>query len=213
MKASFVTLVAVALLGGTSCVLAASSVDLTVKGSVTPSACVPNLTQGGTVDYGKIPARDLSVDTPTEFAPVTLQLSIDCEAPTLFALNAKDNRFGSSLFPSLTWYYGLGYVNGTQKLGSYSLDLLNPVSDSAVFPIHSFDQGQSWSKFAGGMMRHTYWNSFSDTPGTGGPYFPKALRTVTADLQIITFVAPAKDLPLREEVPLDGSASLDLLYL
>lgn len=212
MNASFATLVAVALLGGTSCVLAASSVDLTVKGSITPSACVPNLTQGGTVDYGKIPAKDLSVDTPTEFAPVTLQLSIDCEAPTLFALNAKDNRFGSSLFPSLTWYYGLGYVNGTQKLGSYSLDLLNPVADSAVFPIHSFDQGQNWWKFAGGMMRHTYWNSFSDTPGVG-PFLPKALRAVTADLQIITFVAPSKDLPIAQEVPLDGSASLDLLYL
>jgi hypothetical protein len=213
MKASLTTLVAIALLGGTSCVLAASSVDLTVNGSITPSACVPTLSQDGTVDYGKIAAKELLVNTSTKLAPATLQLSVNCEAATLFALNGKDNRLGSAHYSALTSYYGLGLINGNEKLGSYSIDLLNPVSEVVVYPLFSFDKGQSWLMNASGSyMGHPYWNAFSDTRGVG-PHFPTALRNVTVDLTITAHIAPARTLTLTEEVPLDGSASLDLLYL
>ncbi|WP_419794639.1 DUF1120 domain-containing protein [Pseudomonas palleroniana] len=212
MKASFAALAGSVLLVTCPWALAASSVDLTVKGSITPSACVPTLSQDGTVDYGKIASKDLLVDNSTKLTPVTLQLNVSCEAATLFALNGKDNRLGSAHF-FLDHNYGLGLINGNEKLGSYSIDLLNPVSEVAVYPLFSSDQGQSWlMNSSGSYMGHRYWNAFSDTLGSG-PHFPTALRSVTVDLSITTHIAPTRTLTLNEEVPLDGSASLDVLYL
>ena len=44
------------LLALSNAVCAASSVDLTVKGLITPSACAPSLSSGGLVDHGKVAA-------------------------------------------------------------------------------------------------------------------------------------------------------------
>ena len=75
--------------------VAASSVDLTVKGLITPSACTPALSNSGSVDYGKISAKDLKLDNPTFLVMQALQLTVTCDAATLMALDANDNRAGS----------------------------------------------------------------------------------------------------------------------
>nr|WP_314567667.1 DUF1120 domain-containing protein [uncultured Pseudomonas sp.] len=186
---------------------AASSVDLSVQGAITPSACEPSLSQGGRVDFGKISVKDLAFDRPTGLPRVTLQLSVNCAAPTLFALNARDDRLGSSYY-SHPDYYGLGLVNGNQKLGSYGIGVFNPVADSTVYPLFSFDQGQTWVlNPSGSYMGHDYLNAFGDT------LTPKALQHVTVDLRITAEIAPARELTLNHEVPLDGSATLDVRYL
>jgi hypothetical protein len=207
MKASLVALVGAVLIANCTWTLAASSVDLAVKGSITPSACDATLSQDGTVDYGKIAAKDLSVDRVTFLPRVTLQLRVECEAQTLFALNTRDNRLGSAS-TALGHYYGLGLINGDQKLGKYQIDLLNPVADTTVYPLFSFDYGTTWIvNSSGSYMGHDYWNAFGDTP------VPKALRGVNVDLRIATSIVATRDLTLTEEVPLDGSATLDLVYL
>ena len=86
------TLTAATLLLGSAHVLAASSVDLTVKGLITPSACTPTLSNGGAVDYGKISAKDLKVDQQTFLDSQTVQFTVTCDAATLMAMEAKDNR-------------------------------------------------------------------------------------------------------------------------
>jgi type 1 fimbria pilin len=53
------------LLASAGNAIAASSVDLTVKGSITPSACTPLLSSGGVADFGKISVKDLRPDNPT----------------------------------------------------------------------------------------------------------------------------------------------------
>ena len=50
-------LISLALLSGTA--HAASTVELTVKGLITPMACTPLLSGGGLVDFGKISRNDL----------------------------------------------------------------------------------------------------------------------------------------------------------
>ncbi|NVZ22930.1 DUF1120 domain-containing protein [Pseudomonas costantinii] len=207
MKVPFVVCSAAWLLACTSAAQAASSVDLSVTGVITPSACAPSLSEGGRVDFGKISAKDLALYRTTELPPVTLKLSVNCEARTLFALNGRDNRQGSAhYFQPL--YYGLGLVNGNQKLGSYEIGVFNPVSDVPVVPLLSFDHGQTWLMNSfGSYMGHDYWNAFGDS------LTPKALQNVTVDLRISTSIAPARNLTLTDEVPLDGSATLDVVYL
>ncbi|TFY90180.1 DUF1120 domain-containing protein [Pseudomonas nabeulensis] len=208
MNVPFIACATACLIVCTSSVQAASSIDLSVTGTITPSACTPSLSGSGRVDYGKIPAKDLSVDRPTELPEATLKLSVNCDAETLFALHGRDNRRGSSIYSSLSEYYGLGLINGDQKLGAYRIGVYNPVADTAVYPLFSFDYGKTWLvNSSGSFMGHEYWNAFGLTPT------PIALKNVTVDLRIATDIAPAKTLTLTEEVPLDGSTTLDVVYL
>lgn len=208
MNASLIALAsAFVLIANGPLALAASSTNLTVAGSITPSACVPTMSQDGIVEYGKIPAKDLHVDKSTFLPPVTLQLKVACAAQTLFALNTRDNRLGTAHI-SQRYYYGLGLINGDQKLGKYEIGVFNPVADTLVYPLFSADYGTTWiMNSSGSYMGHDYWNAFGDT------LTPKALSSVTVDLRIATSIAPARDLTLTGEVPLDGSATLDVVYL
>lgn len=54
MSKSLNTLIASLLLAGTGHAFAASSVDLSVKGLITPSACTPALSDGGVHEIGKL---------------------------------------------------------------------------------------------------------------------------------------------------------------
>ena len=208
MKAFSVACATAWFIACTSGVQAASSVDLSVTGAITPGACLPDLSEDGIVDFGKIPAKDLNVNLSTELPMVTLKLSVNCEGKTLFALNGRDNRRGSAHF-SLSSNYGLGLINGDQKLGSYGIGVFNPVADTPVYPLFSSDHGKTWLvNSSGSYMGHDYWNGFGLEMDT-----PIALQNVTVDLRIRTYIAPARTLTLTEEVPLDGSATLDVVYL
>ena len=74
---------------------AASAVDLTVTGRVTPDACHIELTNDGTVDHGKIPAHSLNADEFTVLPIQTLDLRVQCARPMLFALVGIDERADS----------------------------------------------------------------------------------------------------------------------
>ena len=93
--------------------LAASSVDLTVKGLITPSACEPTLPNGGNVDIGKISAKDLKADDHTNLGEHTLQLTVTCDDETLMAIEPHDNRAGSSS-DNIPSCFGLGLIYGNE---------------------------------------------------------------------------------------------------
>lgn len=82
MNIAFKSLATTALLIASAHTFAASSVDLTVKGLITPSACTPALSGGGTVDYGKISAKDLKADQQTFLPTQIVQFSVTCDAAT-----------------------------------------------------------------------------------------------------------------------------------
>lgn len=213
MKASFTALAGVALIASCMLVQAASSVDLTVKGSITPSACVPSITQDGIVDFGKLAAKDLNLNSTTPLPIADLGLSLICEAPTLFALHGKDNRVGTSYYDH-SHLYGLGIANDdpNQKLGNYRIDVLNPVADTEVIPLFSTDRGQYWlANPFGTYFQHTAWVAFGEH--NNGVNAPKPVGNVTVDLRIRASIAPLRTLTVTEEVPLDGSVTVDVVYL
>lgn len=76
MKNSISLLAAAIVLSGASTAFGASSVDLTVKGLITPSACTPSLSNGGMADYRKISAQDLpNANTPTRCQRLFLEVN------------------------------------------------------------------------------------------------------------------------------------------
>lgn len=187
---------------------ALSTVELEVNGQITPSACSVSLSDNGLVDHGKILATTLN---PSEFTVLPNQqmgLSISCQGLVLFALVGIDNKRESSLAPD--YFYGLGinpHAPG-ERLGSVSLSLRGPVGDfQPMQTLTSSDQGVTWTPepyaYPGLLMGFA---RLGDT-------LPAPIRQLVAALRVDTSISPANTLTLKEEVPLDGSITLDLRYL
>lgn len=201
------TLFATLLLTGAGTALAASSVDLTVRGLITPSACEPTLSGGGNVELGKISAKDLKADENTRLADQALQLTVTCDAATLMAIEPKDNRAGSASDIG-EFAFGLGLVNGSEKLGFFAMMVESAVADGAdVGPIASRDGGLTWTRLISLI------NNGITSVANSTTVAPIPVQSLVADLTIMPFIAPASGLTLTEEVPIDGSATLTVKYL
>lgn len=203
LNALFATL----LLTGAGTALAASSVDLTVRGLITPSACEPTLSGGGNVELGKISAKDLKADENTRLADQVLQLTVTCDAATLMAIEPKDNRAGSASDIGES-AFGLGLVNGSEKLGFFAMMVESAVADGAdVGPIASRDGGLTWTRLI--FLINNGITSVANSTTVA----PVPVQSLVADLTIMPFIAPTSGLTLTEEVPIDGSATLTVKYL
>lgn len=188
-------------------VLAASSTDFAVTGTITPNACEPMLSGGGVVDYGKMPAKELNTDSPTSLQPQTMQMEVLCEAPTFIALSTIDNRTGTSAIND--YWHGLGLTDSGEKLGATAFGLLNPVADGVtVKTINSTDGGVTW-------LPSIYLGHYTQTSvaTNGGANTPIAIRQFSADLRVYTMVDGTDRLTVLDEVPLDGHATVQLKYL
>lgn len=187
---------------------AASFVDLTVTGRVTPDACHVTLSDDGTVDHGKIPSHTLNPSEFTVLPTRLLELSVQCSRPMLFALVGLDNRAESSLDPVA--FYGLGrnLHAPAERLGSVALSYRNPMGDAQVMQaLASSDNGETWSPQATANPRA--YVGFAP-PGDRQPDFIGQLST---QLRIDTSINFGQYLTLNQEVPLDGAIVLDLRYL
>ncbi|NMZ93016.1 DUF1120 domain-containing protein [Pseudomonas panacis] len=185
---------------------AASTVDLTVKGLIVPSACTPNLSGGGVIDHGKISAKDLRPDNPTHIGKNVMTIAVVCDGATSFALNAIDNRADSAIMASL---FGLGFINGTQKLGWFDLMLQNAVADGVqVDTIASGDGGNTWYK-------EKFWDPglYMSVATTDDTTQPVPVKELVMEMEVSTSIARTDSLDLSNEVTLDGSATLEVKYL
>ncbi|MGY2259737.1 DUF1120 domain-containing protein [Pseudomonas sp. SDO55104_S430] len=194
------------LLAFTPVVLAASSADLSVTGSITPSACAPTLSGGGIIDHGKLTSKNLAQTLPTRLPPGEMQLQVVCEGPTLFTLTTLDNRSGTSAVnPN---YHGLGTVNEDQNLGSVGLGVFEPRADNnPVITIMSRDNGANWAPSS--YLGHSGLTAFANA---ADPRTPIPLQTLSASLRANTIIAPAKDLTLLDELAIDGHVTLQITY-
>lgn len=208
MSKSLNTLMTALMLAGAGNSFAASSVDLAVKGLITPSACVPQIANGGTFDIGKLSAKDLSFESPSRLEKHTTRFNVTCESATLIALKTQDNRVGSAYQDQEYGSLGLGLINGNQKLGFFYVYLDSPLADGVPARIiESFDGGPTWEE--GGALRPTSIASVADSVALA----PIPVQSLITDMLIAPFIAPTKTLTLTEEVPIDGSATVTVIYL
>lgn len=186
--------------------VAASSTELTVKGTLLPNACTPSLSGNGRVDYGKISARDLNQETATPLEDRTLTLSVKCDAGARFALLGIDNRVGSSTLSSM---FGLGKINGTQNIGKYLLVMTSAIADGVpVQPVKSKDGDTGWHG-------HLFWmpGDFASVAAPADLSVPISVQDLAMELALNTSIERADRLDLTNEVKIDGSATLELKYL
>lgn len=236
-KTLLATALATITLISASSAFAADTVDLKIGGSITQSACTPTLSDGGNIDYGDIKADTLKTDGYTVLPVKTLDFSITCIAPTKVGLSATNNRIGSlagstekgngagakpvslSVKSSV---FGLGMA-GTKKIGGYGIDTANGKYDGKVaIALHT-------SGVSG-------WYSYSSEPSGGYlldgdlgdvklvvtwgfilpqqyMYSPASFKTMSSTLKVQAYINKASELDITHPIKLDGSTTLELVYL
>lgn len=218
----FETLLAGLLMSASLSAFAAGSADLSVKGSIKPTACNVSLDGGAVIDFGVIPARSLSENAFTRVGTKRVTLTVTCDANTKLALAAADGRAGTQVSGMGAFLYanqndaatyGVGTA-GTKKVGGYILYReTNPTVDTvAGSGIISNDQGLTWSSGngAGNAITPTRWHGFAATGAT----VPGAFKTIVQPYNVMLGLNRKSDLPaLTNDVPIDGLATFTIKYL
>ncbi|MCE5982370.1 MULTISPECIES: DUF1120 domain-containing protein [Pseudomonas] len=191
----------------------AATTDLTVTGIITPAACTPTLSNGGLVEYGSLALTDLE-DTPSQYnlPAKSLNFAIECSAPTTFALIANDNRRDSS--PASPWLFGLG-KHQDQSIGQYGMTWQyesTVVDGTQGLNLLSEDGGNSWNEIGDGVLQDAgrVPNALTGfSIGTNLGPTPATSVNVTMDVR----GSINKGLTLNGAMELDGSATIEVIYL
>ncbi|HEF4757829.1 TPA: DUF1120 domain-containing protein [Pseudomonas putida] len=184
----------------------ASSVDLTVTGTITPAACTPSFSNGGMVDLGKIAAKDLNQTSYTTLEKTPMSLSVACDAPALFAVHAVDNRPGTSFNNQ---GFGMGLTDANEKIGAFTPKIGVVEADGIqARAIDSQDNGSTWA--------YNTWifpDRLTSVAEAGGAVTPKETQNLVINFDLWAWIARADGLTLTNEVSIDGSATFEMKYL
>lgn len=195
---------------------AASTVDLAVTGLITPMACTPLLSGGGLVDFGKISRNDLNVTNGTRLPHKYLTLTVNCNAAGRFALRMRDNRDGTAHVNSEI-FYGLGLDTSGNKIGVYSVsfDPKQTVVDdlAVVYGTESTTGGLAWRTANLNPIDVGSRSLLGFTDVVGSTAGPSAIQTLTSTLKLEATINARQNLDLSVETPMDGSATLEVVYL
>ena len=216
MKTLLNTLTACAWLTCACAAQAASTTELTVGGSITPMACTPVLSAGGLVDFGKISQKDLNQATGTRLPLKSLTLTVSCNAPGRFALRMRDNRDDTAHVNSEI-YYGLGFDNSGNRIGLYSMtfDPRKTLVDSTslIYGTESTTGGLAWRTANLNTIEigaNSYLGFTETKDSVAGP---SAIQVLISTVKVEAVINARQNLDLSTDTPLDGSATLEVLYL
>ncbi|RZT32464.1 DUF1120 domain-containing protein [Cupriavidus agavae] len=191
---------------------AVETADVTIGGTIRPTACGISLS-ASEIDFGTIPVSALSATAVTNRSGGTTVVSIVCDGPSRFAIQGIDNRAGTAKSPTNVNRYGFGLIDG-KPLGDFVLRVGNALGDGeAVSKVASHDEGSTWTSPSGNwFLDHAPTNLL--TWGETGSAVPKAFTTVQVPLTIDAQLQSKKLLPpITTELPLDGLATIALIYL
>jgi len=190
---------------------ALAGTDLSVTGRIQSGACSIALGNGGTIDLGTISRKDLKETEETFLARPRVTLAIDCQTPAKVAIKAINNRenvvgdYGQT-------DYGLGPAGSKSQSYFYFLPYERFGDGKPLLHLYSENGGQSWEAI-GPANTAARMNPSRLTAWAEEGKLPQAFRTIRSTLSVPIFVPAARDLDLSQEINLDGSATLELIYL
>ncbi|MFC3816555.1 DUF1120 domain-containing protein [Lysobacter sp. GCM10012299] len=219
MKLRSIVLAGVIALAFAPAAFASSQADLTVTGTITPGACIPSLDGGGKIDLGQIAAASLSATDLTTLPSQSITLSVHCPEAATFAIRAQDNRAGSSFATGGDGFFGLGAAPGGEKIGGYSLHVVSGSvtvdSASTAYGMSSTDVGATWTHYGAGGTAAPGSNGVRIIAfaKTAGETTPSAIKDAAMTLQVSPMIVARSQLPTADEITIDGSATLEVVYL
>ncbi|HDT0776051.1 TPA: DUF1120 domain-containing protein [Klebsiella aerogenes] len=212
---------------------AADSFNINITGVISPAACEANITGGETIDYGTIHASKLSADAVTLLPAKQTAFTITCDAPAKLGVRTIDNRSTSKITTpgnitmdsgavwGKTRMNGLGMDGQGNTIGGWSAELNTITADTVSDPeiIVSVDEGTSWAKSGNPNGKNIYFHVDSNseneisTISTAGTLTPAAFSTLTGTLEVQALINPSSTLDLSQPVTLDGSVTVEMVYL
>lgn len=191
---------------------AAESLDLRMSGSVKPGACTLTMTSDGVFDFGSISADELRKSNYRNLQSMRNTLSVTCSSSTLVAITAIDNRSGtaSSNIVGDEYLFGLGRDASGNAIGGYYIAASNHlINGQKGFPTSSPDGGDNWTSDSFLRPAPNVLHSWTTVPGSS----PEATSAVMIELIAAPIIAPSDSLDTSQEITLDGSATIELVYL
>jgi hypothetical protein len=215
-------LLACALLAGIAPLTHAQSTsNLALGGSITPAACTITIQDNGVVDYGTINKANLNPDPAlkTLLTDVILPTTVACSGPTRYAFRTIDNRIdsrGGMLSPE----FGLGKATDGSNIGSLAVRLGYVVVLDGIggFSTLSNDGGATWfasSQFVTNFPPVDVQPNVlhGTTTLSGSTAGPSMVTNGQFNLRMQAAIRPANQLTWTDDLTLDGSATLELVYL
>lgn len=216
-KRIFCTLWALAV---SAAALAGPTAQLRVTGRIVPNACVPSFVGGSVVDYGSIPSSALSPHSLTALPVKSVGLQVSCGIPVSVAIRLVDNRplaAGDSMVktsarPSMLRderYFGLKNEQGL-RVGGYVLRFETHGNAAPNLQMHESGNAANgtWTVRTDGMLLQNTLYTWS----ASGNNVPAKMQQMDATLSIQPII-DSRGQGLRDDIPLDGSTTFELVYL
>jgi hypothetical protein len=196
---------------------AAETAQLRLTGTITPAACVPVFAGGGSIDYGAIAASTLNTTAQTTLPDKYITFSVTCDAPVKFAFTVRDERNATTVTSletiegaSASGKYGLGTAANGVKIGAYSMKIGSETSNEGVARrLGSVDGGATWQLFGGSLNKGPLYG-FGNCPTAT---VPAALTAITMTVRIVAAIDKAENLPITDEISIDGLTTFEVKYL
>lgn len=196
---------------------------LKVHGTLTNSACSPSIGNGGVIDYGYIRLGELSAMENNNLGQKQVPVTITCNAPTKVGFTILDNRgdsnpqlpvdIGGNLKQSQKYYtYGVGTTTEGVKIGNYGMWMTDVTADGNM--VDSIANNHDWNPDVWkktGIPRSDAFSTIAfAATGTTAP-----LAITTANFNFVTnlTIRDTTALAITDDTPLDGQATMTLVYL
>jgi len=213
---------------------AQTTAELRITGTITPPACTITLGGNGTADFGNIGHHQLKANG-TKLNERTVDLKVACEGPARVGLNIVDNRASSKIVkadadaaewassaPAIgdAYIFGLGTATSTDnqqvKIGGAMFGFKGGVvtvdgtTNSQV--IYSSNK-TTWANDATARQFMSPAQTYSFLRGSTGALTPVAITNVEGTLSVVSTINKTSLLPSGQQIKLDGSATISLVYL
>ncbi|OAT32382.1 MULTISPECIES: DUF1120 domain-containing protein [Buttiauxella] len=201
---------------------------LKVAGTLTNSACVPNLSNGGVVDFGTIRLGELSPTANNALGERTITFSISCDSPTKVGWTSLDNR--SATDPNLPVHFvdsnytmtatsqvfGLGQTAAGVGIGSYAIEVpaSGVTADGVLATIMYRQKDQSpQTPWTTTPFMHGQDSNFRTASVGGDDKMPIAFTTAVFPMIVSATIKSTNALAITDDTQLDGQMTISLVYL
>ncbi|MDV3467391.1 hypothetical protein RZA67_01390 [Stenotrophomonas sp. C3(2023)] len=205
--------IAMALLGASAAQAAEiTPTPLMVQGTIDVPACTVVVDNNGLYEIGELGPTDVKTGTSTStLTPITKKWTVSCEGDTFMSFSVTDNRKGTASTNDNS-QFGMGLVNGTGKLGYYSLAMKNPTVDtvaSHVFATNRKNAGDN--KGASTVVRTDGFVMGWAAPTSATQQIG---RVFAVDMEATPVLAGSQTMngPIIDDVSLSGSLTFDFAY-
>ena len=206
-----------ALVASSTSAFAGPSATLRVIGTITPSACTPQIGDGtGVIDFGETSVGMLPATGSYALAAKSVPVTVTCDSVASVAMSFVDNRADSVAVhtdepTTASTAFGLGKA-GAINIGSYGLSIVNFQGDASAGDVLMSADKTNWST----MAQDTFINNNTVqqylTLGTTGTTVVRSALVFTFDLKATPALSSALS-GITDIANLDGNATINFEYL